>query len=219
MGLGERQEARLAQLGTRQSDLARWGGVSQLTTAGLTVGRSRSSAHLHTIARELRTTAPYLRRNRRPERERFYLIHCGRDRLRDGIVEVSEIDPDVGTGVGLMVEAQVTEAERWILRDWVSNCTTNPVAVLAIAGPTGESMYPATNDRALVLIDRSQAKIDRGNRIWLLVFGGVGMIERVWMLPDGIARLIADNPQMRGEVVLNGKLLVMGRGAGVFPRN
>ncbi len=43
-----------------QSRLARLVGIDQSTIASLEAGKSRSSAHLHKIARELRTTPAYL---------------------------------------------------------------------------------------------------------------------------------------------------------------
>lgn len=43
-----------------QSELARRVGITQGTIAGLLSGKSRSSAHLHKIARELGTTPAYL---------------------------------------------------------------------------------------------------------------------------------------------------------------
>ena len=60
MIVGERIRARLALLQLSQSELARRTGLTQGTIAGLLTGRSRSSTHLHRIARELATTAAYL---------------------------------------------------------------------------------------------------------------------------------------------------------------
>lgn len=135
-----------------------------------------------------------------------------------GLVKISEIDLDIGMGAAFMDEPEVTEVDRWIPQEWVSNFTNTPAPLLAIARPTGDSMYPTINDRDLVLIDRSQTRIDRADAIWLLVFGGFSTIKRVRMLPDGTARLMADNPQVRDETATDGELFVIGRIAGVFRR-
>lgn len=58
--IGERISARLTALGMTQSELARRVGVTQGSVAQLISGRSKSSAYLHKIARELKTTPAYL---------------------------------------------------------------------------------------------------------------------------------------------------------------
>jgi transcriptional regulator with XRE-family HTH domain len=58
--IGARLKARIEATGISQSELARRVGITQGTIAGLISGRSRSSTHLHKIARVLRTTPAYL---------------------------------------------------------------------------------------------------------------------------------------------------------------
>lgn len=58
--IGERISARLRELGMSQSELARRVGLTQGSIAQLVSGRSRSSAHIHKIARELKTTPAFL---------------------------------------------------------------------------------------------------------------------------------------------------------------
>lgn len=60
MNVGGRISARLGHLGMSQSELARRVGMSQSAMNSLIAGRSRSSTHLHKIARELLTTPSYL---------------------------------------------------------------------------------------------------------------------------------------------------------------
>lgn len=58
--IGERILLRLKDLGKSQSWLARQVGITQPAINGLIRGSSRSSVHLHKIARALGTTAEYL---------------------------------------------------------------------------------------------------------------------------------------------------------------
>lgn len=60
MTVGDRIKQRLADLNMSQSELARRVGINQSTVAALLAGRSRSSSHLHKIARNLHTTPSYL---------------------------------------------------------------------------------------------------------------------------------------------------------------
>ena len=60
MTMGERIRARLQALDISQAELARRVGIKQPTINALINGSSRSSVHLHKIARELRTTSAFL---------------------------------------------------------------------------------------------------------------------------------------------------------------
>lgn len=60
MIVGQRIRERLEALTLSQSELARRVGINQSTIAALLAGRTRSSTHLHKIARHLQTTAAYL---------------------------------------------------------------------------------------------------------------------------------------------------------------
>lgn len=218
MTLGERIQSRIDELGLNQTELARRVGVGQGTIAHLVSGRSRSSAHLHKIARELRTTAAYLSGDTNDPDENAYVPPTPAEIAAEmGLIKVEEIDLTIGMGAAFLDE-HVTAIARWIPEDWVRNFTNSPAALLSIARPVGDSMYPTINDRDLVLIDRSQRIIDRVDGIWALVFGGFGTIKRVRVLPDGRHKLMADNPQVEAELATDGELFVIGRVAGVFRR-
>lgn len=60
MTVGTRIKERLAAVGLTQSDLARRVGLTQPAINKLIKGDSRTSLHLHKIARELETTPAYL---------------------------------------------------------------------------------------------------------------------------------------------------------------
>lgn len=59
--IGQRIKARLDEIGMSEAELARRVGIRQSTINALVLGRSRSSRHLHEIARELDTTTAYLK--------------------------------------------------------------------------------------------------------------------------------------------------------------
>lgn len=60
MIVGQRITERLRVVDISQAELARRAGMSQSAMNNLIAGRSRSSTHLHKIARELHTTPAYL---------------------------------------------------------------------------------------------------------------------------------------------------------------
>lgn len=60
MQVGERIKERLQAVRMTQSELARRTKLTQGTIGGLIIGKARSSAYLHLIARALQTTPAYL---------------------------------------------------------------------------------------------------------------------------------------------------------------
>lgn len=219
MTLGDRIKSRLDALGMSQAALARAVGIAQPSVNHLIKRGAAGSAHLHKIARELRTTPAYLTgETDDPDEGAFIPPSSAEIAEQMGLVRVAEIDLDIGMGASFLDEAEVTETERWIPKEWVANFTSTPAAMLTFARPFGDSMYPTINDRDIVLIDRSERRVNRQDAIWALVFGGMGTIKRVRVLPDGTHRLMADNAQVRDEMATDGELFVIGRVAGVFRR-
>jgi phage repressor protein C with HTH and peptisase S24 domain len=218
MTTGERIAARRHELGLSQTELARLAGIKQPTIAKLERDMQSGSPHMHKIARALQTTAAYLIGEIDDPSENAFIPPTPAEIAAEmGLIKVEEIDLTIGMGAAFLDE-HVTSVERWIPEDWVRNFTNSPAALLSIARPVGDSMYPTINDRDLVLIDRSQRAIDRVDGIWALVFGGFGTIKRVRVLPDGRHKLMADNPQVEAEMATDGELFVIGRVAGVFRR-
>lgn len=219
MQLSDRIEERLSALGMTQAELARRASIPQSTMNSMIRKGRRSSPHLIKIARELQTTPAYLTGDTDDPAENAIALPSSADLASEmGLVKITEIDLDIGMGASFMDEPEVAEVDRWIPQEWISNFTNTPAPLLAIARPTGDSMYPTINDRDLVLIDRSERTIQQQDAIWALVYGGLSTIKRVRMKPDGTARLMADNPQVRDEVATDGELYVIGRVAGVFRR-
>lgn len=219
MTVGERISERLQVQGLSQAELARRVNVDQSTINGLIRGSARTSRHLHRIARELSTTAAYLSgETDDPAGDAVVPPNPAELASQMGLVKVSEIDLDIGMGAGFMDESQIEELERWVPQEWISALTTTPAPLLTFARPFGDSMYPTINDRDIVLIDRSERTIQQQDAIWALVYGGLSTIKRVRMRPDGTARLMADNPQVRDETATDGELFVIGRVAGVIRR-
>ena len=219
MSVGERISERLVATGLSQAELARRVGVAQPTINQLVNRNKIGSKHLHRIARELGTTAEYLTGETDDPAEGAYIPPTPEELAAQmGLIKVEEIDLALGMGASFLDEQVVETVDRWMPEDWVRSLTDSPAAFLSIARPIGDSMYPTINDRDLVLIDRSQRRIDRQEGIWALAFGGFGTIKRVRVLPDGSYRLSGDNPQVRDELAGDGEVHVIGRVAGVLRR-
>lgn len=219
MLIPDRLISRMATVGETQSSLARLVGVSPQAIGKLARGESTSSAHLHLIALHLKTTSAYLT-GATDDPDAGAFIPPSRDEIAEqmGLIEIEEIDLALGMGAAFFDEAPVRSISKWIPEDWVRQFTSAPGNFLTIARPVGDSMYPTINDRDIIIIDKSSRSIDRQDAIWALFYGGLGTVKRIRALPDGGYRMMADNPHVSDEVVVDGEMSVFGRVVGVIRR-
>jgi phage repressor protein C with HTH and peptisase S24 domain len=210
----ERIQERIDALGLSQNELAKRVGVSTQTIWKLATGHSRSSAFLHKIARELATTPEYL------EGETDDPSPSGAVRATmvanedDDSVEIDSIDLSFGLG-GTFVDVEPGALEivkAKFSRDWLRKFTHSPPELLFTTSGVGDSMTPTINDQDLVIVDRSERlEGSMGEKIWAIVFGGVGMIKRLRPMPDGSVKIMSDNQLVREELATDSDLYVVGR--------
>lgn len=137
-------------------------------------------------------------------------------------VEIDFIDLAYGMG-GTFLDVHESEIERERMkfsRAWLRKFThSSPRLVFASEG-SGDSMMPTIHDRDIVVIDRGvrdPADVT-GERIWAIVFAGVGMLKRLRPLPDGSVRIMSDNQAIRDEVATDGDLHIVGRVVAIVKR-
>ncbi|MGE4324133.1 MAG: XRE family transcriptional regulator [Sphingobium sp.] len=219
MIIPDRLIARMAETGETQSSLARAVGMSPQAIGKIVRGETASSPQLHLIAQYLRTTPSYLT-GRTDDPDEGAFVAPTREEIAEqmGLIQLQEIDLAIGMGAAYVEDAPVNSLSRWMPQEWVRQFTDRPAKYLTIARPRGESMYPTINDRDIVIIDRSRTSIDEQDSIWAVFYGGLGTIKRVRALPDGSYRLMADNPQVSAETVVDGEMSVFGRVVGVIRR-
>ena len=184
MSIGARIRELLATNGMSGAELARRIGVKQPTISDLLNGRSRSSVHLHAIARVLGTTADYLADGMPDDASRLTdkrLLWRGADpdsRHDPDAVEIDQIDLRYGLGA-TYVDGPVESEKRVFSRSWLGQFTRSPPEQLFWALAEGGSMAGTIMSGETVLIDRSQ-KIPRvSGGVWALTIGGLGMIKRL----------------------------------------
>lgn len=202
-----------------QSELARRVGLRQSTINALVKGNARSSAHLHKIARELGTTPEYLdgeTDDPSPANDNRHVSFQGAE--DPDAVEIEAIDLAYGMG-GAFLDTEDVEVERAkFSRQWLRQFTSASPEMLFSAQGIGDSMWPTIHDRDVVIADRSSRTVDQADKIWAVVFGGVGMIKRLRPLPDGTVRIMSDNPQVSDELASDGDLFIVGRVAAIVRR-
>lgn len=218
MTMGDRVRALMADQGMSQSELARRVGVSQQAIHSL-LTRRHGSAHVHKIARALQTSPAYLTGETEDPKLNAIVPVTAEEVVQDlGLQKFYEVDLRKGLGRTEFHPQDDDVRERWIPAEWIAEFTPARLDAMIFTRAVGESMAPWINDRDTVIIDRSIQDIDRQDDVWALIYGGVGMIRRVRMLPNGSYRLMADNPQVHEEAVRLNDFKVAGRVAGVIRR-
>jgi len=213
VSVGERIRERLDALGMRQAELARRVGISQPTISDLVRGDSRSSSHLHRIARELQTTPAYLTgETDNPEigASLTSVPHLAAEQLDVGMME--EVDLAFGLGGAFHDhDSQPVATQVPFPRQWLRRFAGNNGEMISVAPGQGDSMEPTIKSGDLCLFDRAQQRIDRQDGIWALAIGDVLMIKRVRIAMDGSHLIISDNPNIPPERAVDGEMHVIGR--------
>lgn len=96
-------------------------------------------------------------------------------------------------------------------REWLRTIARGNLADLFVARGEGDSMSPTLLDGDVVLIDTGQRRVEQQDRIWALSYGDLGMIKRVRRLPNGIYRVMSDNPSVPPIDTSDDEMHVVGR--------
>lgn len=204
-------------IGIDQSELARRVGCSSAAINQIVNDKTQNSRFLPRIASRLGVSTQYLlgltdvpigddSENANTDDGRA-LATQGHDD-----VEIDSIDLAYGMG-GAFLDSEAEVEKVRFSRAWLRQFTdTAPVHLFSTQG-IGDSMMPTILDRDIVIIDRSQnSMVDQmGEKIWAIVFGGVGMIKRLRPLPDGTIKIMSDNQLVRDELATDGDLFIVGR--------
>ena len=212
MGLASRVGDLLEQRNMSQAELAREVGISTQAIWKLVNGRSRSSSHLHKIARVLGTTAEYL------SGETDDPIANAQTALvaRSGMVPVEIVDLAYGMGGTFLDEDAESRMEEFPL-SFLRQFTKSDPGQLLIAEGMGDSMAPTIAPSDLVLIDRGQNTLNINDRIWACAVGEIGMIKRLRVRGETVT-ILSDNENVSDDHAADGELHIVGRVVGKFSR-
>jgi len=210
MSVGARIAERLTATGLSQSELARRVGINQSTINALLRNATRSSAHLHKIARELQTTPAYLEGETDDPAAGAALLPT-RDQVAEmfDLVPVASIDMAYGMG-GTFADEPVTMEVMHFPRPWLESVTSTPPACLTWARGRGNSMAPTIEDHDLILIDRSDRNVRDQDAIWAFTIGDIGMMKRLRVRGETVT-ILSDNDRVPPDTAHPDEINVVGR--------
>jgi len=215
---GDRLAELLKAQGISQSHLARLVGVSQATIWKLLKEPSQGSKHTHRIARELGTSPAYLmgETDDPASSGEVTLVAAVPDNMLSveaaaDHVEIDMIDLAFGMG-GTFIDTDHINIEKvGFSRKWLRQFTHSAPSQLFTTKGIGDSMQPTISDHDIVVVDRSDRRPEFADKIWAIVFGGVGMIKRLRPMPDGSVLISSDNQLVRDARAVDGELHIIGR--------
>lgn len=113
------------------------------------------------------------------------------------MVGIQHIDLSWGLGATFTdgpVEVEVLQFPRV----WVETITASPPAFLTWSRGRGDSMAPTIHDGDLVLLDRSQRRVQEQDALWAFTIGDVGAIKRLRVKGDRF-QILSDNPSVPAD--------------------
>lgn len=215
--------AAMQRAGMNQSQLAEAVGVKQPSIGRLISGETKTTRAIEQIARALGTTAAYLKGE--ADDAGGGSVGEGRTSFRaqppappapepdPDHVEIDMLDLAYGMG-GTFVDIgdDGIEAEKVrFSRSWLRQFTHAPPHLLFTTKGVGDSMWPTIGDNDVVVINRAERVVEFADKIWAVVYGGVGSIKRLRPLPDGSVELHSDNQMVRPARATDGDLHIVGR--------
>lgn len=212
MTVGERIDSRLNTLGMSQAELARRVGISQPTINGLIKGNNAGSKHLHRIAAELETNPAWLvgeTDDMSPTAAPLSAIEALSDKLDLQILP--ELELGYSMGGGSVFDAYEQKGIVPFQRSWLRSMMGGAFGDLFVARGEGDSMQPTLLDGDIVLIDTSQKRITKQDRIWAVSYGDLAMIKRVRRTPAGSYVLMSDNDAVKQVDCVDEEMHVIGR--------
>lgn len=206
----DRISSLLSDRGMSQAELARRVGVAQQTIHKLITGGSRSSSHLHKIARELETTAAYLAGETDDPNAGAMLAPTQSDIAHQlDLVGIEQIDMAYGLGA-TFADNPVSSELMHFPRQWVDAITSSPPALLTWTRGRGDSMFPTINDGDLILLDRSQRRVTEQDALWAFTVGDLAAIKRLRIKGDRVV-ILSDNPAVPPDEELIDEVNIVAR--------
>jgi phage repressor protein C with HTH and peptisase S24 domain len=198
MLIGDRLATRMQSAGISQSELARRIGISQQAVGKLVSGASRGTTHITRIARELGTSAAYLTGETDDPSEGAVPPPTERDIAEHlDLVSIAMVDMAYGMGATFADDRIGVELAHFP-KIWIEQLTHSAPANLAWARGKGDSMAPTINDNDMVLIDRSERRVEDQDLIWAFTNGDMAMIKRLRIRGDKVT-ILSDNSEVPAD--------------------
>jgi len=190
--------------------MARLVGVTQGAIAKIVSNNPGGSAHLHKIARVLGTTPEYLTGETNDPALGAMPTPSEQDIAEHlDLVEIAMVDMAYGMGATFADDRIGVDLVHFP-KIWVDQLTHSAPASLAWARGKGDSMSPTISDGDMVLIDRSERRVEDQDLIWAFTIGDMAMIKRLRIRGDKVT-ILSDNSEVPADTAHPDEINIIGR--------
>ena len=125
------------------------------------------------------------------------------------LVEIAMVDMAYGMGATFADDRIGVDLVHFP-KIWVDQLTHSAPASLAWARGKGDSMAPTINDGDMVLIDRSERRVEDQDLIWAFTIGDMAMIKRLRIRGDKVT-ILSDNSEVPADAAHPDEINIIGR--------
>jgi phage repressor protein C with HTH and peptisase S24 domain len=125
------------------------------------------------------------------------------------MVEIASVDQAYGMGA-TFADDRIQVDVLHFPKQWVEQLTHTAAAHLAWARGKGDSMAPTINDNDMVLIDRSERRVEDQDLIWAFTIGDMAMIKRLRVRGDKVT-IMSDNDGVSDDTAHPDEINIIGR--------
>jgi phage repressor protein C with HTH and peptisase S24 domain len=205
----ERLSQTMSERGVDQPQLAAGVGCSQGAISQILTGMTLRSRFLPEIADFLGVPLKWLKgetddRDAQPERMTSEEMA---EELE--LVAIASVDQAYGMGATFTNERIEVDVIHFP-KSWIEQLTHTAAVHLTWARGKGDSMAPTINDNDMVLIDRSERRVEDQDLIWAFTIGDMAMIKRLRIRGDKVT-ILSDNSEVSDDTAHPDEINIIGR--------
>jgi phage repressor protein C with HTH and peptisase S24 domain len=207
--LAERLRLAMADRGLDQPQLAAAVGCSQGAISQILTGSTQRSRFLPDIADHLRVSLKWLK-GETEDREALLERLTTEEMVEQlELVPIALVDQAYGMGATFADDRIQVEVVHFP-KLWIEQLTHTAPAHLAWARGRGDSMSPTINDNDMVLIDRSERRVEDQDLIWAFTIGDMAMMKRLRIRGDKVT-ILSDNSDVPPDTAHPDEINIVGR--------
>lgn len=195
----------MTQRKVEQDELANAVGCTQGAISHILTGQTLRSRFLPEIAEHLKVPLGWLRGDLDD------YPHTSADPQQPSATMVQIAMVDMAYGMGATFAADNVHVDLIDFpKPWVDQLTHSAAINLAWARGKGDSMAPTINDGDMVLIDRTERRVEDQDLIWAFTVGDMAMIKRLRVRGDKVT-ILSDNSEVPADSAHPDEIHIIGR--------
>jgi phage repressor protein C with HTH and peptisase S24 domain/DNA-binding Xre family transcriptional regulator len=203
--IGDRLREAMTQRKVEQDQLANAVGCTQGAISHILNGHTLRSRFLPEIADYLKVPLGWLR----GDLDDYPHTSVQPEQTSVPMVQIAMVDMAYGMGATFAGDSVAVDLIDFP-KLWVDQLTHSAAVNLAWARGKGDSMAPTINDGDMVLIDRTERRVEDQDLIWAFTIGDMAMIKRLRIRGDEVT-IMSDNASVRPATAHPEEINIIGR--------